>query len=48
MWSADILDQRRRILKLVWAGMVKPEEIRSANDKLDGLLKQHTFPGSLT
>jgi len=40
MWSVDVLDPRRRIIKIVWSGLLKAEEIKAANAKLDVCIRQ--------
>jgi hypothetical protein len=40
MWSVDVLDPRRRIIKIVWSGLLKAEEIKAANVKLDACIRQ--------
>lgn len=43
MWSVSMIDPKRRLLELVWAGRVEPEEVPQANEKLAEYIR--TFNG---
>lgn len=34
MWSVQLIDPARRIVELVWAGKIEPEEVPQANARL--------------
>ncbi|GEM_PF-1204111 len=40
MWSAQIIDPKRRIIELVWAGKIQPDEVPQANAQLVELIDQ--------
>lgn len=40
MWSVQLIDPERRILELVWAGKIEPDEVPQANAKLLEIIEQ--------
>lgn len=40
MWSVELIDPSKRIVELVWAGKIMPEEVEQANEKLVAIIDQ--------
>lgn len=38
MWSVELLDPSKRIVELVWAGKIEPEEVPQANARLEEVI----------
>lgn len=40
MWRVELIDPEKRIVELVWAGKIQPEEVPQANEKLLEVIEQ--------